>query len=612
MRRHIALLLPLFLLGVAVAVGQNLLLKNAQIVDPASRTIVRGALVIRDGVIRDVLRSVPSKFDGQILDLNGKWVIPGLMDMHVHSFGNSAPQFQLDIFGTEEAARRMLYCGVTGFLDLFMQEDQIFAARDKQRSEGLLAADIYCAGPILTCKDGHGTEFGIPTRLINSPAEADSVIDDLVKRKPDVIKIVYDHAAYWMPTIDRATMEAAVRRAGKHGLKSVIHIGTWQDAREAIEAGAECITHIHGNEDIPADLAALMKKKGIYVTPTMAVETDLPHIAADNVILDNPMLRAVASASTIDAYRGDTSAYDKRTKNWLRTLIRIQPSVYRSVRLLNQTGVTLLAGTDVGNLGTFQGFSLHRELELLVEAGLSNWDALAAATTKAGEFLGVKIGMRPGDVANLVVLDASPVERIANTQKIAMVIHHGAVVDRDSLLIPVAVPAAAWTSVVLDDFSKNVVTVSRFVRRTLENDSVMGGSSTMSTTLADGALQVRGRLVPRNGIPAFAGITLTMGDANSPPFDVTSFKGIRIRIKPAAGPILLRLVTSTVKNYDYHGKVIENSKEWATLDIPFSEFTQLWSQPVPWTGKDFRGVQLWASGVFPGDYDFSVDSIEFY
>jgi len=99
-------------------------------------------------------------------------------------------------------------------------------------------------------------------------------------------------------------------------------------------------------------------------------------------------------------------------------------------------GVTILAGSDAANWGTIHGYSLHRELLNLVEAGLSPWQALAASTTDAGAFLGRSFGVQPGDEANLVVLSASPIEDIRNTQQISMVIQHGRVIDRDTLEIP--------------------------------------------------------------------------------------------------------------------------------------------------------------------------------
>jgi imidazolonepropionase-like amidohydrolase len=107
--------------------------------------------------------------------------------------------------------------------------------------------------------------------------------------------------------------------------------------------------------------------------------------------------------------------------------------VFKNFATLLKGGVTTLAGTDVGNIGTFQGYSLHRELELMVAHGATPWQALAAATTLAGRFLEEEAGVRPGALANLVVLDASPVADIQNTAKIATVIYRGQVVDRTTL-----------------------------------------------------------------------------------------------------------------------------------------------------------------------------------
>jgi imidazolonepropionase-like amidohydrolase len=98
-------------------------------------------------------------------------------------------------------------------------------------------------------------------------------------------------------------------------------------------------------------------------------------------------------------------------------------------------GVMILIGTDAGGgTGTLHGYSMHRELIKLVAAGLSPWQVLAAATTDAGTFLGRHYGVTPGSEASLVVLDASPLDDIRNTQRIAYVIHRGAIVDRAKIL----------------------------------------------------------------------------------------------------------------------------------------------------------------------------------
>ncbi len=105
-----------------------------------------------------------------------------------------------------------------------------------------------------------------------------------------------------------------------------------------------------------------------------------------------------------------------------------------AVRQLAEAEVPILTGTDAGNWGRFFGYSVHRELALLVEAGLTPWEALEASTTAAGQFLGRSYGLGVGDEGSVVVLDASPIEEITHTEQIGLVVHHGKLVNREELL----------------------------------------------------------------------------------------------------------------------------------------------------------------------------------
>jgi len=131
--------------------------------------------------------------------------------------------------GPERVARAALYAGVARYLDLFSQEDSIFAARASRRAAKTPAADIFAAGPCLTATRGHCSEYGVPTRIVDSPADATREVNELAKKGPDVVKVVYDHQTYSgrsLPTIDRATLDAVVGTARSHGLKTVVHVGS--------------------------------------------------------------------------------------------------------------------------------------------------------------------------------------------------------------------------------------------------------------------------------------------------------------------------------------------------------------------------------------------------
>jgi hypothetical protein len=166
----------------------------------------------------------------------------------------------------------------------------------------------------------------------------------------------------------------------------------------------------------------------------MAVQEDFLNILEDRTLLDNALLRSVTSEALLESYRQMEGivSNDCFTCRWQREGRKHYPT---SLHRLRDAGVTIVAGSDTGNIGTFQGFSLHRELILLNRSGLDTWDALAAGTTRAYRFLGLNMGFEPGADATLLVLGASPIENIANTQTIERILFHGKWVDRDALAV---------------------------------------------------------------------------------------------------------------------------------------------------------------------------------
>ena len=341
------------------------------------------------------------------------------------------------MLGPQGTANAALYNGVAFVLDLFSPEEMILAFRDGQRADGPQGALLFAAGPCLTATNGHCSEYGVPTRIVDTPDEARREVADLASKAPDVVKIVYDHQSYAgrsMPTVDLATLTAVLETARQHGLKTVIHVGTWEDVREAVVAGADAVTHTPGPQPPPADLAALMVESGTYHIPTLAVQSEFARMADDPGLLDDSLLTETVPQALRDIYR-DFDPSQSAFQDWLGyQRILAQPSS-AAVNSLADAGVPMLAGTDGGNPGVFQGYSVHRELELLEAAGLSPWAVLRSATTNAASFLGHRWGVEPGDEATLVVLDASPLESIANTKRIHAVIQAGVVVDREALRV---------------------------------------------------------------------------------------------------------------------------------------------------------------------------------
>ena len=213
------LLLTVFAAAIWNVQAAELAFENAIVLDPATESTHAGTLLVRDTHVVGLIDSVPSDFQGERIDLGGRWVIPGLVDMHIHAGGNRAPDGQWQMMTPVQVANIALYAGVVAYLDLFNLEDSIFGSRDQQRTTGAIGASIYAAGPCFTATKGDCTHRGVPTRTIDTPADARREIESLAKKRPDGVKIMYGNgvAEDQRPTLGRATLDAAVDDAAQYG-----------------------------------------------------------------------------------------------------------------------------------------------------------------------------------------------------------------------------------------------------------------------------------------------------------------------------------------------------------------------------------------------------------
>ncbi|HVS64306.1 MAG TPA: amidohydrolase family protein [Thermoanaerobaculia bacterium] len=426
-----ALVLALFVLGAAApqaGVAQDLFVRGGTLVDPRTETERAGNLLVIGGRVAGTPAEAPEDFTGEVVDAGELFVVPGFHDLHTHSFGNGGPTGAPgEMFGTPGTLQRALAVGVVGVLDLFSVEALILGMRDRQRADpsSLPGADLFAAGPCITATDGHCTEYGIPTRTIDSPEDARREIAELAPSRPDVVKLVY-HTGGRMPTIDAATLEAAIASASEHGLATIVHVGQWSDAEIAVRAGATAITHAPDSTAsvVSDDLIGALLEHGTTVIPTLTVYLDFERFAGNQEAFEDPLLRRVVG----DGLRAAFVSADLSNEGIARRIEagrREREARLATVKKMAEAGVPLLTGTDAGNGGVFQGYSVHREMQLFVEAGISTWEALRAASTRASDFLGRPLGFREGDHASFVLLEASPVADIANTKRIVEVIHRG-------------------------------------------------------------------------------------------------------------------------------------------------------------------------------------------
>jgi len=354
----------------------------------------------------------PGPDGARVIDAEGMTILPGLIDMHVHAMGGS--------FADEMMAGN----GVVTARDLGSNLAGILERRAEAAAGRRIGPRLFVTGPYLV----GGAAASDQEISVADAAAAVEVVDRFADAGADGIKV------HW--GIDTEVLRAVVAAAHARGLWVAAHLDR-VDATDAARAGIDTIEHLSGFDwDAPdpdgaaADrLAAALLENGTAVTSTLVVAEHaftLPELARgdDPALAYFPWLTRrfwissqLANASATHLTPGETQARRDRLERMMRF-----------VGLFHHAGGRVLAGTDAPAFLVAPGFDLHRELELLVEAGLSPADALTAATGAAAASLGQGDrlgGTRAGMRADLVLVEGDPLSDIAATRDIRMVIQGG-------------------------------------------------------------------------------------------------------------------------------------------------------------------------------------------
>ena len=414
--------------------------------------LVEGANVVAVGGVERL--EVPT--GTQIIDGRGKFVMPGLVDLHVH-FGRGAPLPRRDD-EAEVVLARLLAHGVTSILQLGASDGGASRILELQRLLGegsILGPHLYGSGGHLTLQGSHPVytlfppavrdaadtlasetpleqpvdlaPLGIGVTLVRTPAAARQAVRDRVEAGMDVIKITVESGPTPFgddhPQMSVEMVQAIVEEAGLGGLRVFAHVSSLDELETAVRGGAHGVVHTVRNLPLPEDATIRrLSTSGFFVMPTLSLYAEPPP-------LDDPILRRSTSEEELRAL-SNPAFRDRVEGRW--TCCAPFEEVLRSVGAMHARGVPIVLGTDTGNPYIFAGYQVHRELELLVEAGLEPMEALVAATSRAAEFLGqeavfgtVEVGKR----ADLLILDRNPAEDIRNTRALIMVLRAGVVVD---------------------------------------------------------------------------------------------------------------------------------------------------------------------------------------
>jgi imidazolonepropionase-like amidohydrolase len=595
--------LSLFLLAVpTLSFGQTtLVFRNVQVFD-GERVIPKTTVIVEGSNIKAIGPSIAIPAGAPEIDGTGKTLLPGFIDSHTHTISDTWLK-QSAVFG------------VTTNLDMFT-EPKMAAGVKKQQAEGKLAdwADLRSAGYLATVPGGHGTEYGLKVPTLTKPEEAQAWVDARIAEGSDYIKIIYDDALEYgsnkpTPTLDKATMKALIDAAHRRGKLAVVHIGSLQQAEDAINAGADGLAHLFVGASSEPNFGKLAATHHAFVIATLTVL---------NSICGTPFNAELSNDSRLHPDLGP--AMIASMKQAFPPHGTSCAGAAEAVKQLAVAHVPILAGTDAGNPGTTPGASMHGEIELLTAAGLTPWQALAAATSApaAAFHLNDRGRIAPGLRADLVLVNGDPSTNIRATRDIAGVWKAGQQIDRAAWRASVAKatqeqaaqstapPPAGSESGWISDFEESGSTKTRFgAGWDVTTDQLAGGKSVAKMEWsAGGAQESKGALLiageVRQGFAfPWSGVIFWPAAGPMQPANLSSKKAIRFWAK-GDGQTYQVMIFDQKLGYRPASQTFVAAPEWKEYVLPFTAF-----------GVDGSGIMgiAWAAGPKIGTFELRLDNV---
>lgn len=420
--------------------GTTRIFDNVTLIDGTGRAPLEGMSVVveNDRFARIAPAETLGDLPGERIDGSGKYLIPGLMDMHIHLRGGvSVTEQGLRESGNDRdeglaALASYLYSGVTAVYDSGNNPDYIYGLRDDERAGRIAAPRIFATGGIVTYPGSHGSGPGYTP--VESWPEARSALDEHIARKPDLLKLTLEERGWgarpMIPYLPEGLMRHVIEYYNDHGIRTTIHVSNEFRARQAIFAGVDNLSHPVIQGPASESFARLMAAKQIPMVTTLTIGDNYARLAEQPEHLDQPLYRASLSADEIERLKGEVrTEWQERTWTWWMKLMT--PVAQQNLADIHAAGGVLVLGTD-----QTIGPAVHREMELLVAAGITESAVLRMATLNGAIFLGRESDLgsiESGKLADAVLLDANPLEDIRNARRIALVMKSGRVIDESAL-----------------------------------------------------------------------------------------------------------------------------------------------------------------------------------
>jgi imidazolonepropionase-like amidohydrolase len=467
---HLLLALAAMLTAACAASGPVTAIVGATVVDPrrdGEAAVTHDQTIVIEGSrITEVGNTESVRVPGgaTLVNARGKYVVPGLIDAHVHFFqsGNlytrpDAADFNAYMPYAKEVARNQarlpatfkvwLASGVTGVVDVggpFWN----FEVRDLAQKTAA-APRMAVAGPLISMVDRVKLDLGDPPIIrITSPDEARALVARELARKPDYIKVWFIHQKGDDLVAQEAIVKAAADAAHAAGIRLAVHATELLVAKSSLRAGADYLVHSVEDEPVDDEFIALMKRNDALYCPTLFVVMGYRYALsgtwrpteAERHLADPEILAAMDDLAKIPKDR-----IPERVAALMAKPPTPKPSeiALANLRKVWAAGIPVVMGTDAGNIGTLHGPSVFREMGLMADAGLTPLQVLRSATVNGARALGRErdVGViERGRLADLVILDGDPLANVQNLSTAYRVVKDGRVYDPRELLRSIGAP----------------------------------------------------------------------------------------------------------------------------------------------------------------------------
>ncbi len=569
--------------------NENFIIRNVRFYD-GYQLLENVDVVIEQHKISKIADHLPQQKLFDELDGTGKTLLPGFVDAHTHAYGN--------------ALGDALNFGVTTELDMFTMPS--FANPEQKLRDSLdntEKADLFSSTILATTSGGHGTEYGFSIPVLTAPSQVEDFVSERIDQGADYIKAVYNSVEakrQFFPSISKAILAELIKQAHQRDVMLLVHVDNLISATEAIELGADGVVHNFMDSVVDQKFVELMKKSKSFMVATLSVE---------GAIVGKKVAKNLLANSS------NLNYLNKLQKKQLRTEFPdfgIPDSAFekakKSVAILTTAGVTVLVGTDAPNPGTTHGLSLHGELVLMVEAGLTPLQAIHRATGAVSDnfSIGKRGTLKPGALASMVLIEGNPFKHIELTQNISHIWKNGLLFKRRQFNQQ-AVQLRPIKKGLINDFNQSLkkTQIGRGLFET--SDKLAGGNSEVKLELIpkqdrlDKYLHVTGEL--KNGFMfVWAGVSFIPGESQQRGADFSQIKSISFDAKAGAKTANISVLLFEQGSFQPSARVIKLTKQWKSYSVDLNDFNNVDLSAI-------SNISIVVNET-KGEYEFMLDNLK--